>query len=307
MAAIVRVKRRLDEEPLDALILNCKRRKVDGDDDNSRTVLASTILKFAGTIKKDENVLSHIKKQNIADLEQLRDKFKKHQVSINEKLRAEHQEKSKSNRYRIINCFRSGNVEHPIEPVANNILSEDVDKDAYTIFDIEYNTSQPERSDSAKQYVYDLYYTNSDDFGDAQIEDYVSIHPWNDSLMYGSARDNGYKDADSDDSEDSNAENNWRNDYPDESDMESINQDDMVKAVRKIDLGNDLSSDEGEEDYVYSLEQEDAYREEVDEEDVYRYGERYARFKAENKKFVESTGLDHDFYYGDIDENEYYY
>ncbi|VEN45934.1 unnamed protein product [Callosobruchus maculatus] len=302
MAAIVRVKRRLNEKPLEALILNCKRRRVD-EYENSKTELASTILKFAGTIKEDENVLSHIKKQNIADLEQLKDQFKKHQVSISEKLRTERQEKSKSNRYRIINCFRSGYA----DPVVNSEISEEIDKEAYTIFDIEYNPPELEKRDSAKQYVYDLYYTNSDDFGDAQIEDYISIHPWNDSLMYGSARDNGYNEADSDDSEDSNAENNWRNDYPDESDMESINEDDMVEAVNKIDLGNELSSDEGEEDFVYSIENEDMYREEIDEEDVNRHGERYARFKAEHKKFVESTGLDHDFYYGDIDENEYYY
>nr|CAI5824753.1 unnamed protein product [Callosobruchus analis] len=303
MSAIVRLKRRLNEEPLEALILNCKRRKVDEHDENAKTGLASTILKFAGTVNEDENVLTYIKKQSIAHLEQLKYQFKKHQVSISEKLRSERQEKSKNKRYRIINCFRSGNADSEV----NKEISEELDKEAYTIFDIEYNPSELERKDSAKQYVYDLYYTNSHDFGDAQVEDYISIHPWNDSLMYGSARDNGYNDSDSDESDDSNAENNWRNDYPDDSDMESINEDDMVEAIKKIDLQNGLSSDEGEEDFVYSIENEDEYREEIDEEDVIQYGQRYARFKAEYKNVVESTGLDHDFYYGDIDENEYYY
>lgn len=56
-----------------------------------------------------------------------------------------------------------------------------------------------------------------------------SVHPLNDPLVFGSARDNGLDGLDSDDnSEDSNAENHWMNDYPDEEDLESITEDDMV-------------------------------------------------------------------------------
>lgn len=55
------------------------------------------------------------------------------------------------------------------------------------------------------------------------------MHPLNDPLIFGSARDNGLDGLDSDDnSEDSNAENHWMNDYPDEEDLESITEDDMV-------------------------------------------------------------------------------
>lgn len=67
MSAVIRVKRRIDEEPLDAFILNCKKRRVDDTDDGaagssstkstSKSNLLenpnekSTVLKFAGTIQ----------------------------------------------------------------------------------------------------------------------------------------------------------------------------------------------------------------------------------------------------------------
>lgn len=51
MAAVVHVKRRLDEEPLEALILNCKRRKTCDNASNDLQQL-SAVLKFAGTVKE---------------------------------------------------------------------------------------------------------------------------------------------------------------------------------------------------------------------------------------------------------------
>lgn len=49
MAAVIRIKRRLEDEPSDTLILNCKKRKTDGEADSEEAEL-STILKFAGTV-----------------------------------------------------------------------------------------------------------------------------------------------------------------------------------------------------------------------------------------------------------------
>lgn len=137
---------------------------------------------------------------------------------------------------------------------------------------------------------------------------FYSMYPYNDPLIFGSMRDNGLNGLDSDDdSEDSNAESNWKNDYPDESDMESVTEDDMLQAMKKCDL-SDLSSDEGEEGFVYNIDSEAAgFEEDIDESDVQRYGERYARFKARHKKQVQTMGVGCDLYYGDIDEEEYYY
>lgn len=111
------------------------------------------------------------------------------------------------------------------------------------------------------------------------------------------------------DSEDSNAENNWRNDYPDEDDMISVNEDDMVEAMKNVDLEDDLlSSDEGEEAFVYGIDSEGAaFDEEIDETDVHRYGKMYAKFKAKNKNDNEKCTTYNDLYYGDIDDEDDYY
>lgn len=48
MATVVRVKRLLDEEPQEAMVLNCKRRKTE--ETVSSDSLAAAVLKFAGTV-----------------------------------------------------------------------------------------------------------------------------------------------------------------------------------------------------------------------------------------------------------------
>lgn len=51
MAAVIRLKRHLSEEPIEALIINCKRQKRN-DDDETDGKETKTVLKFAGTIKE---------------------------------------------------------------------------------------------------------------------------------------------------------------------------------------------------------------------------------------------------------------
>lgn len=51
MTAVVRVKRLLEDEPLDAVVLSCKKRKTDLDEGNTVNESLSTVLNFAGTIK----------------------------------------------------------------------------------------------------------------------------------------------------------------------------------------------------------------------------------------------------------------
>lgn len=90
--------------------------------------------------------------------------------------------------------------------------------------------------------------------------------------------------------------------------MESVTEEDMLKAVNKIDLNgeNDLSSDDGEEGFIYSIDSEaSGFEEDIDPTDVRRYGEMYARFKARNRNIPSSPPKD--LFYGDIDEEEYYY
>lgn len=99
------------------------------------------------------------------------------------------------------------------------------------------------------------------------------------------------------DDEDSNDENNWRNDYPDEDDMsgnESIGEREMLKAMNNFEIGNDLSSDEEDQNgFVYSVDSEAiCFEDDVDYCDVNRYGEAYARYKKRVLKELEG-GSDH--------------
>lgn len=61
MATVVRIKRRSEDEPLEALILNCKRQKLS---DSSNDVvlqnpeLSSTVLTLAGTIEEVSCMIS---------------------------------------------------------------------------------------------------------------------------------------------------------------------------------------------------------------------------------------------------------
>ena len=63
-----------------------------------------------------------------------------------------------------------------------------------------------------------------------------------DDPLYACHRGLDSDDSSDADSEDSNAENDWRNDYPDEdedglADGASVGEDDMVRAVEDLDLG----------------------------------------------------------------------
>lgn len=138
---------------------------------------------------------------------------------------------------------------------------------------------------------------------------YCRIIPAGADIEFEDYREVGALDDDESSSEDSNAESNWRNEYPDEDeDVESINDSDMIDAVENLNFkDNDLSSDDGEEGFVYSIDSEAAgFEEDLDESDVRRYGEMYARFKARQKKVEDNYNRD---LYGDEnddDDDEYY-
>lgn len=132
-------------------------------------------------------------------------------------------------------------------------------------------------------------------------------------------------------SEDSNDENNWRNDYPDEDedvfgDCQSVGEDDMRRAVQELDLEGDreLSSD-GEDDYGaredgnsgfgYPVnddgdDNDDEFRDADDAglnaNDVDRFGTAYARYKARILKQLEKKqrGSDSEEYESEIGSSD---
>ncbi|XP_018334863.2 probable RNA polymerase II nuclear localization protein SLC7A6OS, partial [Agrilus planipennis] len=176
----------------------------------------------------------------------------------------------KNSRYKIINCQRLKNENTSTSSLVNEELH-------FTIYDIEnekeINNSSETNSDS---YLYDLYYAHWAEFQkDVEDNELISVYPLSDQLIYGSYRDNGINERDTDESEDSNDENNWRNDYPDESDMESVTEDDMLNAVNKISLDheNSLSSDDDDDD-IYN--DDNVENTQIDTDDANRYGKMYA-------------------------------
>jgi Transcription factor Iwr1 len=109
--------------------------------------------------------------------------------------------------------------------------------------------------------------------------------------------------------EDSNDEANWRNDYPDEeqmSDNESIGERDMRQAMSNFDIGNDLSSDEEQQNgFVYSIDSEAInFEDDLDYCDVNRYGEAYARYKKRVVRELEGGSDDSEDDDSDDDNND---
>lgn len=131
-------------------------------------------------------------------------------------------------------------------------------------------------------YVYDLYYVQSEN--DMFLDDEVSVYAFEQELVFDNYRD--YPEAECE-SEDSNSESNWRNDYPDSSYSEgSINEDDIIEAVSNMRLEEESDLSE-EDDFVYA----------VDEAIVENYGYRYAKYKARMMKELEEDDDDDDDYH----------
>uniref|UniRef100_A0A182QPY2 Probable RNA polymerase II nuclear localization protein SLC7A6OS n=1 Tax=Anopheles farauti TaxID=69004 RepID=A0A182QPY2_9DIPT len=371
MATVIRLKRRVDEDPLNAFVLNCKRQRVNGttieEDSNANADAAgsagtSTILKFAGTFTQAEGIASHI--QNIHK-DQAKDAVSRvHRPNITSRNRLATKQTAQNSRFKIVNCTRSiSNVENeqsgagggsiattivdverdvgrrddPTEAphmpslagVTPDIVCSVRDDGAANLIDQLEQQQQQQRPEEQQQqqqlpyfyengvhYVYDLYVAdtsqnvthipyftdNLDDLSVMVCDDPLySSHRWLDS-----------DDSSDADSEDSNAENNWRNDYPDEDEnqyAESVGEEDMVRAVEDLDLDGEreLSSDEdyvrydsGEDGFAYPRDDGVMYTDEEDDtdsetegvnrDDVRRYGTAYARYKA---RILREEKLDH--------------
>uniref|UniRef100_A0A182WGW1 Probable RNA polymerase II nuclear localization protein SLC7A6OS n=1 Tax=Anopheles minimus TaxID=112268 RepID=A0A182WGW1_9DIPT len=363
MATVIRLKRRVDEDPLNAFVLNCKRQRVEGatgeEDDNANAAGAgtSTILKFAGTFTKADGIASHI--QNIHK-DQAKDALSRvHRPNITSRNRLAAKQSAQNSRFKIVNCTRSiATVDSDASdnPITTTIVDverepgvarlESHPSDMPTLVSVTPDivnsvtnggSSDPPQHQQQQQqhqsdqlpyfyengvhYVYDLYVADASQ-NVTHIPYYVdnlddlSVMVCDDPL-YSSHRGLDSDDSSDTDSEDSNAEGNWRNDYPDEEDHpdgDSVDEEDMVHAVEDLDLEGEreLSSDEdyvrydNDEDdgfayprddgvlYTDEEEDSDSDAEGVNRDDVRRYGTAYARYKArilreEKREHAESS------------------
>ncbi|XP_055905513.1 probable RNA polymerase II nuclear localization protein SLC7A6OS [Eupeodes corollae] len=287
MPAVVRVKRRIDEEPLGAFVLNGKKRRIDESDTNSAanntTPLdlfdtskdeISTILKFAGTVQsQDEKVTTQIARLTKDEAIELAKKHRQQPISATERGRQEMRAQSNQNRFKVVNCFRAIDTETE-DANPKEITIVDIEKQPLTttiedpanIATTSSNQRQHEPQPSVTPattieenftptdgdgYVYDLYLPENEQQADDvdYTDNYLSVRAY-EELVY----EDCYNDEEGEDSEDSNEENYFRNDYPDEEDDDADNDSmgfrDMRRAIETIDFDaneNELSSDD--EDY----------------------------------------------------------
>ncbi|XP_013200481.1 probable RNA polymerase II nuclear localization protein SLC7A6OS [Amyelois transitella] len=277
-STVLRVKRRLEDNPQDALVLMCKRIKRDTEE------ISSSLFVFRGTVDSQEAT-------NVQDIvPKSKTKLKRsHSISdIIEKIRQEKKDSSSQSRYEVVNCNRG---------------LKDAEKQ-YDLVDLQKN----EDIEGDVQYAYDLYTAAKPDFDVSMLDNLVSIENYETDLIFGTYRDNGYRPSsdEEDDDDDSNDENNWRNDYPD-SEHSSINEEDMIRAMENVDLEDDLSSDTGE-DKIY--DQPNPFN-----EDVLRYGPAYAKYKARvlseegdtnNSSLIQTSTVPDYGYKEDSDDGFYY-
>ncbi|KAF7404698.1 putative RNA polymerase II nuclear localization protein SLC7A6OS [Vespula maculifrons] len=276
MAAILRVKRRHNDEPLNALVIACKRCKTtENDEIENATDLApvTAVVKFAGTItNQNEDVIEHLVKT--VGKNELKANYKRHVVDVKNVIRERTKQISMENRYKVVNCCRS------LDTLNTNEL-----EDTMTVIDVEdslsCSTTKNVDSETLENFVYDLYYTQTG--SDMIIDDLVSVHGFEQEFVFDMFKDeddssNGYE------TEDSNSESHWWNDYPDteHSDL-SVDEDDMRRAVMKINLDDDESSDlSSEDDFICA----------INKKDVEQYGYKYAQYKAKIKQELSDTESD---------------
>ncbi|XP_043510498.1 probable RNA polymerase II nuclear localization protein SLC7A6OS [Frieseomelitta varia] len=270
MTAILRVKRRYDDEPLNALVISCKRQKIveNEEAEDASSVPLTTFAKFAGTVKQHDENVEHLI-QTYAKNEG-RMHSKQHFTDVLNKIRETTKQASAENRYKVVNCFRS----------LDNSNAENSEETVVTVIDVEDSKSIIKDSvEKDDNYVYDLYYVQTEN--DMYLDEDVCVHPFN-YLVHDTYENNGYPEAEYD-SEDSNSESNWRNDYPDSDSEGSIDEDDIRAAIMNMRLEDESDLSE-EDDFIYA----------VDESDVDAYGYKYARYKARMKQELKEDDDDDD-------------
>lgn len=272
-SAVFRIKRRIDDEPFDKFVVSCKRPKLADEATASQTDSTAsdpsgrTILKLAGTVQAGDDIGAHLSRLQKADAEQCVRKLRK-PSNVLAKLRQQLQNDAQQQRYKILSDFRAGDADGPDDSGRLTVI--DVVKEG------EGAAARPaaEVAGEIDRFVYDLYTVDS---GEApiswDIEHIDSIVPFDD---VGYQFDQTFDNSDID-SEDSNDEANWRNDYPDTDDGASVGDDDMRRAVEDLNFHSDaLSSDDeaGDERVVHFIDQAD------DDDAEYEYFRKHGRVKS---------------------------
>jgi len=326
---LLRVKRRITEDPADVLLLSAKRLKADssGDEAPKFLKLAVTVEDQEGT-ELDETLARIINnKKGAPNFGELKERYKKsRQETGSTATRGVEKEKAREeDRFRLVNTKRAIKLDELEEWSENNSDVSpdsqptplyhlyDVVKDKYSLaasaaVDLEQdklscngiemirefvNKPDPDQAN----YVYDVYYAEGnalEDFDDSLLDGLVSLQPFNSGteFMYEEYRDNPI-DFRYEDDIDSNDEDNEANEYPDEED-----DDDEYARGYGFDPSDELGARMGrvrmcEAEADLSSDEEDKllYTKSF-EEDVNLHGREYAKYKQQMMKELNKNGLD---------------
>lgn len=270
--AFVRVKRRHDEDPFNSIVVSHKKLKNIGTDFSK-----DCVFQFAATLKdKNENLSQLLKEVREERSVKMLTKMKKNK-NIHDVV-----EHSKAERLKLVNTLRAVKQDTvPIEEIYggnSEIKVVDFVKQAE-------NNSKPLIDEGISiDYVFDLYYAVNNDDNIIDIQDTDSVHELDSENFYGICNNIASSDSDSshcEDDDDSNDEGNWRNDYPDEDEMDNDENDYCENLISKSKLWNINSNSSGSDT----------------EENIEDYNLRFARYKERVK------AEEHCFYNSVIDES----
>jgi hypothetical protein len=269
MAAVVRVKRRLDEEPVETLVLLCKRAKTDtvpraplATEESSDEI--KSVFKFAGTLTAQDKTVTNCVTQAIKKVK-LQKQYREHYKTVGGPGRTEKLRSVASDaRYKVVSERRAVDEEGLWQDgdIADDAVSHLQPQSScetngiFCLCDLEKLNHQEststamatgsdvimcnnvpmvretvalptvgKSSNSAAtsgddRYVYDVYYANDAQFDFRSLEKVLAVEAFSDEnaeYMYDETESD--EDAAAYDEDDENAENNWRNDYPEDDPM----------------------------------------------------------------------------------------
>ncbi|XP_025414386.1 MATH and LRR domain-containing protein PFE0570w isoform X2 [Sipha flava] len=198
-------------------------------------------------------------------------------------------EHSKSERLKLVNNLRA--VKQDIVPIKEKHGESSEIKVVDFIKHAEDNSKPLIDEGISVDYVYDLYYANNEDKA-IDIQDIDSVHGLDSDKFYSICGNMNEYDDDSSSCEyedDSNDEGNWRNDYPDEDDMEnSADEHDFLSLInqsKRWTLNNSSNSSCSDN------------RNTDDEDNIDDYDVRFARYRQRVK------AEEHFFYNNVIDDS----
>jgi len=176
MAAVIRVKRRIDEQPQNAFVL--KKRNTDDLSNNhqhssllSNSCETNTILKFAGTVdSQDDSITSHISKLTKTEAKSIITK-KRTPTNTTVRCREEVKQNSQENRFKIVNCYRASDENHGeesksitvVDVESNTPVKEDSVQNSAALCSSSATSTQNDAQQSSNNFVYDLYLTDTND------------------------------------------------------------------------------------------------------------------------------------------------